>query len=158
VDGSEYGAAAIINQEEIMEPEKTSSSKVMLWIGYTISTLAILFLLMDAVMKLIKPEMVVDLNKKLGFAEAVITPIAIVLLLCTLLYAFPKTSVLGAILLTGYLGGAVATHVRVSAPEQNHGFGGEPFSIVFPVIIGALLWGGLYLRDARLQALIPLKK
>ncbi len=140
-----------------MESENkiNTSSKTMILIGWVISVLAILFLLMDGVTKLMKPEMVIDINKKLGYAESAIVPIAIVLLICTLLYAFPRTSVLGAIFLTGYLGGAVATQVRVSSPETNHGFGGEPFNIVFPFIIAAFIWGGLYLRNARLRSLVP---
>jgi hypothetical protein len=140
-----------------MEAENkiNTSSKTMILIGWVITVLAILFLLMDGVMKLMKPEMVIDINKKLDYAESAIVPIAIVLLICTLLYAFPRTSVLGAIFLTGYLGGAVATQVRVSSPETNHGFGGEPFNIVFPFIIAAFVWGGLYLRNARLRSLVP---
>jgi hypothetical protein len=134
------------------------NSKMTVRIGWIISVLAILFLVMDAAMKLVKPQMIIDLNKKLGYSESALAPVAIVLLVCSLLYAIPKTSVLGAILLTGYLGGAVATHVRVSTPEQNQGFGGETFSIIFPVMLGVFIWGALYLRDARLQALIPLKK
>ncbi|HEV7642671.1 MAG TPA: DoxX family protein [Pyrinomonadaceae bacterium] len=140
-----------------MEAENkiATSSKAMVWTGRIVSILAILFLIMDAVVKLAKPEEVLDINKKLGYAESAIVPIGIVLLICTLLYAFPRTSVLGAIFLTGYLGGAVATQVRVSSPETNHGFGGEPFNIVFPFIIAAFIWGGLYLRNARLRSLVP---
>ncbi len=140
-----------------MEAENkiNTSSNAMIWTGRIISILAILFLLMDAVMKLMKPGMVIDINKKLGYAESAIVPIGIVLLICTLLYAFPRTSVLGAIFLTGYLGGAVATQVRVSSPETNHGFGGEPFNIVFPFIIAVFIWGGLYFRNARLRSLVP---
>src|ERR1044072_743122 len=132
-----------------MEPENktNTSSKTMILIGWVITVLAILFMLMDSVMKLMKLEMVIDINKKLGYPESAIVPIGIVLLVCTLLYAFPRTAVIGAILLTGYLGGAVATQLRVSSPETNHGFGGEPFNIVFPFIIGALVWGGIYLRN-----------
>lgn len=130
----------------------------MIIIGYVFSVLAVLFLLMDAVVKLVSLEMVLDINRKLGYPNSALVPIGIVLLICTVLYAIPKTSVLGAILLTAHLGGAIATHVRVSSPQTNQGFGGEPFSIIFPVIIGLFIWGGLYLRDGRLRALIPLKK
>jgi len=107
-----------------------------------------LFLLVDGVMKLIKPAVVVEATVQLGYPESVIVGLGIVLLVCTALYAIPRTAVLGAILLTGYLGGAVATHVRV---------GDGVFPILFPVILGALLWGGLFLRDERLRALIPLR-
>ena len=96
-----------------------------------------------------KTAVVVEATVKLGYAETVILPLGIVLLGCTVLYAIPRTSVLGAILLTGYLGGAVVTHVRV---------GDTLFTIVFPIIFGVLIWGGLYLRDERLRALIPLQK
>src|SRR6185436_12919719 len=83
-----------------------------LWAGRLMSALPVLFLLMDGVMKLIKPAVVVDTTKQLGYPESVILPLGVVLLACTIVYLIPQTSVLGAILLTGYLGGAVATHVR----------------------------------------------
>jgi hypothetical protein len=109
------------------------------------SALPALFLLFDGGMKLVKPGFVVDATVKLGYSETVIIPLGVVLLVCTVLYLIPRTSVLGAILLTGYLGGAVATHVR-------HEDGA--FDILFPVIFGALLWGGLVLRDRRLRSLV----
>ena len=124
-------------------------STKMLWTGRIISALPVLFLLMDGVMKLFKPAVVVETTVKLGYSEAVILPLGIVLLTCTVLYVIPRTSVLGAILLTGYLGGAVATHVRV---------GEGWFPISFPIIFGVLIWGGLFLRDARVSALIPLRE
>jgi hypothetical protein len=101
---------------------------------------------MDAIMKLVKPDFVVKATMDLGYPESAILGLGIVLLASTVLYLIPQTAVLGAILLTGYLGGAVAAHVRV-----EDGL----FAIVFPVIFGALLWGGLYLRDQRLRSLIP---
>ncbi len=124
-------------------------SKTMLWAGRIISALPVLFFLMDGVMKLVKPPIVVTSTVQLGYPENVIIPIGIVLILCTLLYVIPRTAVLGAILLTGYLGGAVATHVRVGAGV---------FPIVFPIIFGVLVWGGLFLRDERLRALIPVRR
>jgi hypothetical protein len=123
-------------------------SKSRLWAGRIISGLPALFLLADGIMKLVKPAPVVEATVKLGYSENVIVPLGIVLIVCTILYLVPVTSVLGAILLTAYLGGAVATHVRA---------GEGLFSIVFPVIFGGLLWLGLYLRDDRLRALVPLK-
>jgi hypothetical protein len=117
------------------------SSKA-LWVGWIMTGLPALFLLFDGVMKLVKPEFVVKATVQLGYPEGVILPLGIVLLACTCLYLIPRTAVLGAILLTGYLGGAVATHVRVSA---------DLFEILFPVVFGALLWGGLFLRDPRLR-------
>ena len=123
----------------------TTSDKRMLWAGRIISALAVLFLLFDAITKLIKPAFVVDATVQLGYRESVIVGLGIVLLTCTILYVIPRTAVLGAILLTGYLGGAVATHVRVAGPV---------FPIIFPVILGAMIWIGLYLRDQRAQSLI----
>ena len=110
------------------------------------STLPALFLLFDGVMKLVKPAPVVKATVGLGYSESVILPLGVVLLACTLLYLIPRTAVLGAILLTGYLGGAVASHVR-------HGDG--LFAVCFPVIFGALIWGGLVLRDERLRSVVP---
>jgi hypothetical protein len=123
-------------------------SKKALWTGRILSTLVALFLLMDGVMKLFKPKFVVDGTVQLGWPPSVIIPLGIVLTAATLLYIIPMTSILGAILLTGYLGGAVATHVRA---QQG------AFEILFPVIMGALIWGGLLLRDSRLRGLIPLR-
>jgi hypothetical protein len=113
------------------------------------SGLVVLFLLMDAVMKFVKPEPVLKGTVELGFNESVIVPLGAVLLVSTLLYAFPRTAVLGAILLTGYLGGAVCTHVRVNNPLFSH--------TLFPTYLGVLLWGGLLLRDRRLRALLPIR-
>jgi len=125
-----------------------SASRTKIWAGRIISALPALFLLVDGAMKLVKPPIVVESTIQLGYSESVILGLGIVLIASTILYLIPRTSVLGAILLTGYLGGATATHVRV---------GGPLFSIVFPVIFGALIWLGLYLRDDRLRALIPLR-
>lgn len=126
----------------------TVSSKSF-WAGRILSGLVVLFLLMDGVMKLLKPAVVVEGTVKIGYPESVIVPLGIVLLACTILYVIPRTSVLGAILLTGYLGGAVATHVRVGDPLFSHA--------LFPIYLGILIWLGLYLRDERLRALVPLK-
>jgi hypothetical protein len=124
-------------------------SKKSLWAGRIISVLPVLFLLMDGVMKLLKPAVVVQATLALGYAEKIIVPLGILLLSCTALYAIPRTAVLGAILLTGYLGGAVATNVRVGNPLFTH--------ILFPVYLGVLIWLGIYLRDERLRTLIPLR-
>jgi hypothetical protein len=121
----------------------------MLWAGRILSALPALFLLFDGAMKLVKPDFVVKATVELGYPEGVIVPLGIVLVTCTVLYLIPPTAVLGAILLTGYLGGAVATHVRA---------GQGPFEILFPVIFGAILWSGLFLRDERLRALIPWRR
>ena len=129
--------------------ETPGISKTTLWVGRIMSALPALFLILDGVMKLVKPEPVVEATVQLGYDESVIVGLGIILLSSTLLYLIPKTSVLGAILLTGYLGGAVATHVRV-----GHGL----FEILFPVIFGVLLWGGLVLRDSRLRSLLPVRR
>jgi uncharacterized membrane protein YphA (DoxX/SURF4 family) len=121
-------------------------SKAMLWAGRIMSTLPVLLLVMSGVTKLVKPEPVVQGFKDLGWDESLALGLGILELACTAVYVIPRTAVLGAVLLTGYLGGAIATHVRM----------GEQF--VIPVILGLLVWGGLYLRDARLRALLPLRR
>src|SRR6185295_6110891 len=133
-----------------MTPDTTTApnSTAALWTGRIMSFLPALFMLLDAAMKFTKPEMVVKTTVELGYPESVITGLGIVLLISTVLYLIPRTAVLGAILLTGYLGGAVATHVRVGAGL---------FPILFPVIFGLFVWGGLYLRDRRISELIPLR-
>ena len=120
--------------------------KKHLWTGRIMIALPALFLLVDGGMKLIKPAPVVEATVRLGFPESAIFGLGIVLVSCTVVYLVRRTSVLGAILLTGYLGGAVATQVRA---------GDGWFPIFFPVILGVLLWGGLFLRDERLRALLP---
>jgi hypothetical protein len=124
----------------------TSISRARLWAGRVVSALPALFLLLDGAMKLPKPSFVVEATTGLGYPEYLIVPLGVVVLVCTILYVIPQTAVLGAILLTGYLGGAVASHAR-------HEDG--PFAIFFPVVFGILIWGGLVLRDPRLAALVP---
>jgi hypothetical protein len=123
-----------------------ASSEKVLWTGRILSTLPVLMLLSSAAMKFLKPPAVAEGFVHLGYPESLALPLGIVELACTTIYVIPRTAVLGAILLTGYLGGATATHVRI----------GEPFSI--PVILGVLVWAGLFLRDARLRALLPFRK
>jgi hypothetical protein len=117
----------------------------MVWAGRVVSVLPVLGLVMSAAMKLAKVEAAVEGFTKLGYPAHVLLPLGIVELTCTILYLIPRTAVLGAILLTGYLGGAIATHVRV-----EEGF-------VPPVIMGVLVWLGLFLRDRRIRDLIPLR-
>jgi len=121
-----------------------------LWAGRIMSGLVILFLAFDVVFKFIKPAPapVVETMAHVGWSLSLAPVLGILLLVSTALYAIPNTSALGAILLTGYLGGAVATHLRVGDPLFSH--------VLFPTYLGVLLWGGLYLRDDRLRALIPL--
>ena len=120
-------------------------SKTMLWVGRIMSALPVLLLLFSSVMKLMKPTPVVEGFAHLGYPEGLALGLGIVELACAVVYVIPRTSVLGAILLTGYLGGATATHVRI----------GEPFFMA--IVLGVLVWGGLYLRDDRVRALIPLR-
>ena len=124
-------------------------SKATLWTGRVFTAIVGIFMLMDGIGKLIKPEQVVKATLELGFPESTVLPLGIVLIVSTVLYLIPRTAVLGAILLTGYLGGAVAAHVRMNE---------SAFSMSFALAFGVLTWGGLYLRDAKLRALIPLKK
>ncbi len=126
--------------------QNVAVSRKRLWAGRIMSALPALFLFVDGVMKLFKPAPVVEATVRLGYPESVIFPLGVVLLACTVVYLVPRTAILGAILLTGYLGGAVATHVRA---------GDDLFAICFPVILGVLIWGGLYLRDNRLRDLLP---
>jgi arginine exporter protein ArgO len=121
-------------------------SEARLWAGRIMSGLAVLFLLWDGVMKLLKPAMVVKATRELGYPESDIVGIGAVLLACTLLYIFPRTSILGAILLTGYLGGAIASQVRAQASW---------FNVVFAFVFACLVWGGLWLRDIRVRNFLP---
>src|SRR3954468_20846297 len=132
--------------------EKTSASGKALWAGRIISGFVVLFLLVDAGFKLIRPlpAPAVEAFGKLGYPVEFASGIGILLLSCVALYLIPRTSVLGATLLTGYLGGAVASHIRVGNPWFSHA--------LFPVYIGLLVWGGLYLRDQRLRALVPFRE
>ena len=120
-------------------------SKAQLWAGRILSGFVGLFLLFDGTMKLFKPIVVVKATRDLGYPESEIVGIGVTLLVCTLLYLFPRTSIFGAILLTGYLGGAVASQVRVQAPL---------FNVVFALVFGCLVWLSLWLRDARVRGLL----
>jgi hypothetical protein len=125
-----------------------SVSKGSLWAGRILSGFLVLFLIFDGVGKAFKLPQVVEATVRVGFPESTIIGMGIALLVSTALYVIPQTSVLGAILLTGYLGGATATNVRA---------GTGAFNTSFPVIFGILVWLGLYLRESRLRKLIPLR-
>ena len=127
----------------------TSPSKGSIWTGRVISALIVLFLLFDSVLKFMKPAPVVETFAHLGLSMSLANPLGIILIVCALLYAIPQTSILGAILLTAYLGGAVCTHLRAGDPLFSH--------VLFPTYMGALLWLAIYLRDVRLHALIPFR-
>ena len=132
-----------------MESAMTAVSGKRLWTGRVLSALPVLYLLLVGGTRVVQVQGVMDWFASLGYPARLAVPTAILELACTALYVIPQTAVLGAILLTGYLGGAVASNVRI---------GGDWFHILLPVLIGALVWGGLYLRDARLEALVPLRR
>ena len=133
-----------------VEVDNRVGSKKMLWTGRIVSWVITALLLLDAVMKLLQVPQVMEGTLKVGYPAGAVRPIGIILLVCLICYVIPRTSVLGAILLTGYLGGAVATNVRISAPLFSY--------VLTPVYVGALVWGGLFLQDERVRALIPLRK
>jgi hypothetical protein len=126
-----------------------SSAAKSVWIGRVLSGLAIAFFVMDGVMKLIQPQVVIDATQQIGWPvdPMTLTFLGLILLASTALYAFPRTAVLGAILLTGYLGGAVASHARHGDPLLTHD--------LFGVYLGLFVWAGLWFRDARVRSLIP---
>ena len=128
--------------------QNPNASRRTLWAARIIGGIAILFLLMDGVGKLINPPPVTEATVALGWPEHLILFLGILVIACVLLYLIPATSVLGAVLMTGYLSGAVATHVRIGSPT---------FSIIFPIILGLMLWAALYLTDARVRALLPVR-
>jgi hypothetical protein len=124
-------------------------SKKAQWAGRIMSALVVLFMLFDAVIKLLKLPVVAQNFNQLGYPVSLATTIAIIALACIAVYVIPPTSALGAILLTGYFGGAIATHIRVGNPLFSH--------ILFPVYLALLVWGGLFLREPRLRSLIPFR-
>lgn len=124
-------------------------SKASLWTGRAISGLVVLFMIFDGVTKVMKVQQVIEATVRIGFPVSTVVGIGITLLICVALYVIPRTSVLGAILLTGYLGGATAANVRAESPIMN---------TVFALAFGVLTWLGLYLREQRLRALVPLRR
>ncbi|MDB4948501.1 MAG: hypothetical protein JWM27_1150 [Gemmatimonadetes bacterium] len=125
------------------------ASRTRVWAGRILTVIPVLFLAMDGAMKVVKIEPVTQAMAQLGYPDTLARGLGVLLLACTLLYAVPRTAVLGAILLTGYLGGAIATHLRVGDPLLSH--------VLFPVYVALMIWGGIYLRDDRLRALLPLR-
>jgi hypothetical protein len=116
------------------------------WIGRILTGLPVLFLAFDGIAKLAHAPQVAEASQRLGLPVEVNATLGAILLACLALYLVPRTAVLGAVLLTGYLGGAVAMHVRIGDPLGSH--------VLFPIYVAVLLWGGLYLRDARVRALV----
>jgi hypothetical protein len=131
-------------------PGLAAVGKTQTRIGWTLSILTILFMLFDSAGKLALESHVIDATTKIGYPVAAIRPIGVIALVCTLLYAIPRTAVLGAVLLTGFYGGAVASKTRIEDPLFS--------SILFAVYFGFIAWGGLYLRDERLRALFPFRR
>jgi hypothetical protein len=121
-----------------------------LWAGRVLSGIAILFLVFDAAVKLLKPPFAVEATTQLGYPESLVVPLGVVQVVCLIVYSIPLTSVLGAVLWTAYLGGAVATHVRVASPLLS--------STLVPVYVAVVLWLGLWLRDVRLRAILPTRR
>jgi hypothetical protein len=130
-------------------PPNEQVSGPALWSGRLLSGLVILFLLFDGAIKLVPWPIVTDTMDRIGYgsSETLARALGIITIACTVLYAIPPTSILGAILLTGYLGGAIASHVRIGSPLFTH--------VLFGFYLGLMLWGGLWLRDRKLQRLLP---
>ena len=121
-----------------------------IWVGRILSALAILFLSFDTIVKVLRLPIAIDGTTQLGYPESSVFVIGIIQLVCLVLYVIPQTSVFGAILFTGYLGGAIATHLRIGSPLFTH--------ILFPIYVAVLIWGGLYAREPRLRAVIPIRR
>jgi len=128
------------------------TTPIMLWSGRILSALAVAFLLFDASIKLIPLAVVTDTMVQLGYSGGadLARGLGVLTLVCVALYMYPSTSVLGAILLTGLFGGAMASHLRVASPIFSH--------LLFGAHLGVMVWGGLYFRDARLRALLPWRR
>ena len=131
-----------------METNNTIS-KPRLWTGRIMSAIVILFMLMDGVMKFVKPAPVIQSTVELGYQDHHILWMGLLALIPAILYAIPQTAILGIVLLTGFWGGAINTHFRLDAPLFSH--------VLFPVYLAILGWGGLWLRDARLRAIFPVR-
>ncbi|MBR1218076.1 DoxX family protein [Bradyrhizobium sp. U87765 SZCCT0131] len=128
----------------------TSESNALVWTGRVLSGLVILFLLFDGAIKLIPLDVVIETSRELGIPTSLARTLGILTLLCTLLYAIPLTSVLGAVLMTGYLGGAIYVHVLNGSPLLTH--------TLFGVYLGIMMWGGLFLRDPQLRQIFPFRR
>lgn len=129
------------------ELQTATTSGKLLWTGRILSILAVLFMLFDAGAHLLKPAPVVQAFLQLGFPLRLSICLGIIQLVCVVIYVIPRTAILGAVLITGYLGGAVAIHMRVGNPL---------FECIFPILIGIFFWAGLVLRDTRLRAIFPI--
>ena len=129
-----------------MEPPTVmTQSAARVWTGRTLTAIAVLFLLMDATIKVLKLPVAIDSTLQVGYSAGVVLPIGVLELALLVIYLIPRVAPLGAVLWTGYLGGAIATHLRVGDPLFTH--------VLFPTYVAAMLWAGLWLRDARVRAL-----
>ena len=127
----------------------TANSRPLIWVGRIVTTLVVLFCAFDGLMKVIKEPHVIAASAEFGFSTNEVVLIGVLMLACTAFYAIPRTAILGAVLLTGYLGGAVVSNLRV---------GHSMLECIFPVIFGALAWGGIFVREPRLRELLPFRK
>ena len=141
------GEPNVTTIETTTYPPRPATSRGILWTGRVLSTLFFLFMLMDGVMKLFKPQFVVDATTKIGYPQSSIIPIGIAATVGAILYAIPRTAVLGAIILTGFLGGAVATNVQQRTGEWW-----------LPALFGVVGWLGLVLRDERIREVLPMRR
>ena len=143
--------ASLNNEAALEQPSENvkAKSKGLLWTGRVLTGLTVLFMLFDAVGKFAMPPQVSEACVRLGLPLSTVTSIGILLLVSTVVYAIPRTAVLGAVLLTGYLGGAVAIQMRAGSPV---------FETVFPVLFGVVAWAGVYLRDCKLRAVFPIRR
>lgn len=124
----------------------TTTSRKALWTGRIMTGLVATFLAVDAIAKLVRIQPVIEGSQQLGYPPSTVLTIGVLLLGSLIVYLIPRTALIGAVLLTGYLGGAIATHIRVENPLFSH--------TLFPTYVAALIWGGLYLRDRRVRALL----
>ena len=144
-----HDAVAALAPTRFAAPRTAAISRRAVVAGRALSTIGVLFLGLDGAMKVAQVRAVMEGMPQLGWPAHLALPLGVLLLACTALYAIPRTAILGAVLLTGYLGGAIATHARVGSPLFSH--------VLFPVYVAAILWGGLWLRDARVRAISPLR-
>lgn len=134
----------------VMETTNKTASKKMLWTGRILSGVAIVFLLFDSITKILKVDAVVKASAQFGYPVSLLTAIGIILLVCLVVYVIPRTSILGALLLTGYLGGAVEANLRIGTPLFSNA--------LFPIYFAVVVWGGLFLREKRVREIFSLKK
>lgn len=142
--------ATNVDSPALATPWVEAPSKGALWAGRVLSGLGVAFMAMDATMKILRLPVAVEGTTVLGWPASVVQPLGVVQAVCLVAYLVPRTAVLGAVLWTGYLGGAVATHVRIGSPLFSH--------VLFPIYVALFFWGGLWLRDPKVRALLPIRR